>query len=198
MNTTQPQWTVRLDATRPKDNPGFSDLLPILASHFRVLESAEKFIGPYNAKQRASLLTYMPPSAELLKQMVRQNGMNDITYNSFINSLVRFCEITKGQRALPTPHPSAIHSIQLGAPAFSLKMGENDSTMVYVAGVEIPLIVKGLKNPQQIKFIIARPKLSKLGTASASNWEILFFKTNPGYIVDWYDSALNPKYSGIF
>lgn len=196
--TQHPQWVARLDATRPKNNPGFTDLLPILAAHYRVLESAEKIIGPYNAKQRSSQFAYMPPSSEMLKQLVRQGQMNDITYNSFINSLIRFCAQSKGQRALPTPHPSTIHSIQLGAPAFSLKQGEGDVTMVYIAGTDVPLHVKGLRNPQHIKFIIARPKLSKLGTASSDKWEILFFKENPGYIVDWCDSALNPRYSGTF
>lgn len=197
MTHEQPQWALRLDASRPKHITDFTDLLPILAAHYRVLESAERFIGPYNAKQRASSLGYMPPSRETLRQMIKQGGMNDITYNSFINNLIRFCEQHKGQRALPTPHPSSIHSIQLGAPAFTLVPNGKDDTIVNIAGTEKPLIVKGLRNPEQMKFIIVRPKLSKLGTASSDRWEILFFKHNPGYIVDWYDSQLNPRYSGI-
>lgn len=190
------QWTIRLDATRQDSD--YSDLLPIVEYHYRVLESATNFLGPYNSKQRASSLAYMPPSHAQIEQTVKQGGMNAITFNSFVNSLVRFCEKTKGQRALPTPHPSTIHSIQLGAPAFSLEQGPKGVTMVYIAGSDKPLLVKGLYNPKQIKFIIVRPKLSKLGTASSGKWEILFFKDNPGYLVEWCDSMMNPKYSGIY
>lgn len=196
MSDLLPRWCARLDAFRTKEDLDYSDLLSIVSIHFRVLESAEKFLGPYNAKQRSNNI-YMAPTKDLLKQMVKQQGMNDLTYNSFINSLIKFCEQYKGNRALPTPHPSSIHSIQLASPAFNLQQGDEGVIMVFLAGNEKPLLVKGLKNPEQMKFIIVRPKLSKLGTPSVSRWEILFFKHNPGYIVDWYDSMLNPRYSGI-
>lgn len=196
METTLPQWSVRLDASRPATDPGFTDLLPLVAHNFKMLAQAAEFLGPYNARQR-SAARYTPPSKETLRELIKQGGVNDFSYFAFINALVRFCENTKGMRALPTPHPSVIHSIQLPQPAFELHAGPGGDTMVSVAGAEVPLIVKGLRKPDEIKFIIVRPKLSKLGTASANNWEILFFRQALGYIPDWVDSHLNPRYSGI-
>jgi hypothetical protein len=65
-------------------------------------------------------------------------------------------------------------------------------------GIEVPLVVKGLRSPSEIKFIIVRPKLSRLGTASANDWEILFYREGLGYIPDWADTQLNPRYSGVY
>lgn len=200
MNIEQPKWSLRLDARRPINNPGFTDLVPILNQHFKVHEAAERFLGPYNAKQRNSQLAYMPPTKEAIQENVRQGGMNSLTYNAFVNALIRFCETTKGNRGLPTPHPSIIHSIQLALPAFAIEQENKNDIMINVIGSDIPLLVDAnrLRNFKEFKFIIVRPRLSKLGTASANNWEILFFKQNLGYLVDWYDSDQNPRYSGIF
>lgn len=195
--TTLPRWSVRLDATRPSTDPGFTDLLPIVNQHFRAHQSTEAFLGPYNARQRNSKYPYQAPDKETLKQMVKQGGMNDFSYAAYLASIIRFCEQHKGQRAVPAPHPSSIHSIQLPLPAFELKTKGNE-TYVHIMGSPIPLIVKNLLNPETVKFIIVRPKLSKLGTASASNWEILFYRQALGYIPDWADSQLNPRYSGIY
>lgn len=192
---TLPRWSVRLDASRPAGEPGFVDLVPLVAHHYQMHVKAVEFLGPYNAKQRARP-TYIPPSAEMLKQMIPRGRVNDFTCMAFINSLVRFCEQHKGLRALPTPHPSVIHSIQLPSPAFELQDGEG-GTMIKIAGVDVPVLVKGLRGSNEVKFIIVRPKLSSLGTASASNWEVLFFRTNMGYIPDWADTQLNPRYSGV-
>jgi len=124
--------------------------------------------------------------------------MNDFSYSAYLNSIIRFCEQSKGLRAVPTPHPSTIHSIQLPLPAFELKNAGNDETNVFVIGVPTPLVVKGLRDLDTVKFIIVRPKLSQLGTASAKNWEVLFYRSPIGYIPDWADSQLNPRYSGVF
>lgn len=196
--STLPRWSVRLDATRPPSDPGFSDLLPVVAHHYRMYSQAVEFLGPYNAKQRGvTSRPYLAPSREQLKQAIRQGSVNDFTYQAFIGSLLKFCETSKGLRALPTPHPSVIHSIQLPLPAFALSSGQNGDTMVQLMGIETPLVVKGLRNYDDIKFIIVRPKLSKLGTASAMNWEVLFFRQGLGYVPDWVDTQLNPRYSGI-
>ena len=192
-----PRWSVRLDATRPPQQPGFGDLLPIINHHFRVHEAADKFLGPYNARQRNSRYPYSAPDRETLREIVKQGGMNDFSYSAFLNSIIRFCESYKGLRALPAPHPSTIHSIQLPLPAFELKTSGGE-TAVSIMGTETPLIVKGLRDPDTVKFIIARPKLSQLGTASAKNWEVLFYRQALGYIPDWADSQLNPRYSGTF
>ena len=193
-----PRWSVRLDAARPPASPGFSDLTPIVNQHFRVHESVDRFLGPYNARQRNSQYPYQPPDRDTLRQLIKQGGMNDFSYSAFLNSIIRFCEQHKGLRAMPTPHPSTIHSIQLPLPAFELKSGKPGETQVFITGSEVPLIVKGLRDPDTVKFIIARPKLSQLGTASAKNWEVLFYRQAVGYIPDWADSHLNPKYSGIY
>lgn len=196
METSLPRWKVRLDASRPASDPGFSDLIPLVAHHYKLHAQAVDFLGPYNAKQRGAKM-YMAPSKEQLKAVIRQGPVNDFTYQAFINSLVRFCEKTKGTRALPTPHPSVIHSIQLPVPAFALTPGQKDGTIVQLMGIEVPLIVHGLRQPDDIKFVIVRPKLSKLGTASAKNWEVLFFHEPHGYLPEWVDTYLNPRFSGI-
>jgi len=192
-----PRWSVRLDASRPADNPGWSDLVPVVTRHYRLHEALSEFLGPYNAKQRAAS-HYTPPDRDVLRGLIRQGGVNDFSYLAFINSVVRFCEATRGLRALPTPHPSVIHSIQLPLPAFELQAGNGSDTIVQLMGIEVPLVVKGLRSPNEIKFIIVRPKVSRLGTASASNWEILFYREGLGYIPDWADTQLNPRYSGVY
>lgn len=196
--STLPRWSVRLDATRPPQEPGFSDLMPLIVHHYKLHEQAVEFLGPYNAKQRNGKTPYLAPSKEQLKAAVKQGKVNDFTYHAFINSLARFCETTKGSRALPTPHPSVIHSIQLPLPAFELHAGRSGDTMIQLIGVDVPLVVRGLRQPDDVKFIIVRPKLSKLGTASSNNWEVLFFREARGYIPDWVDTNLNPRYSGIW
>jgi hypothetical protein len=194
IESTLPRWSVRLDAKRPH---GFSDLVPMVATHLRAHEAAQKFLGPYNARQRAQK-HYMAPDATLLREMIRQGAMNDFSYAALINSLIRFCEQTKGQRGLPEPHPSTIHSIQLPQPAFEIRNGEGGDTIVSIIGIKEPLIVRGLRDASEVRFIIVRPKLSQLGTASASNWEVLFFRQAHGYIPEWVDSSLNPRWSGKF
>lgn len=195
--STLPRWSVRLDAHRPPEEPGFSDLLPLIAHHYRLHTQAVDFLGPYNSRQRSGPGPYLPPSREQLREVIRQGAVNDFTYQAFISSLIRFCEVTKGTRALPTPHPSVIHSIQLPLPAFELQPGHSGDTIIQLIGLEVPLLVKGLRQAGDVKLIIVRPKLSKLGTASARNWEVLFFRQPLGYIPDWVDTHLNPRYAGI-
>ena len=198
MENTLPRWSVRLDAARPATNPGFSDLLPIVGHHFRLHQQAIEFLGPYNARQRGYGRAYLAPTRDELRAAIKQGGVNDFTYQAFIARLAAFCEMTKGLRALPEAHPSVIHSIQLPQPAFELYAEKSGDTMVQIAGTPTPLLVKALRQPDEVKFIIVRPKLSKLGTASAKNWEVLFFKQALGYVPDWVDSFINPRYSGIY
>ena len=193
-----PKWAARLNASRPVDNPGFTDLLTLLKHHYNLHAQAEAFLGPYNARQRAKgeKFLYSAPTNDELKAAIKKGGVNTLTYLAFISSLVKFCEMSKGLRALPTPHPSVVHSIQLPLQAFIITPEKDGVCKVDVAGIETPLFVKGLMHPEQIKFIIVRPKLSKLGTASATNWEILFFRNNFGYIPEWVDSNINPRWAG--
>lgn len=192
---TLPRWNARLDAHRAH---GFSDLIPMVAAHYRLHEAAEAFLGPYNARQRSSKFPYCPPDKETLKQMIPQGRVSDLVYIPFLSSLVRFCELSKGQRGLPTPHPSIIHSIQLPEPAFSLQSGSSGSTMIKIVGINEPVEVRGLRQSETIRFLIVRPRLSKLGTASGTKWEVLLFQNAFGYIPDWTDAMINPKFSGKF
>lgn len=198
MDTSLPRWSVRLDAHRPSQTTDFSDLLSVVAHHFRAHHQAMEFLGPYNARQRGYGRTYVAPSRDELRAAIQQGGMNDFSYQALLNSLVRFCENTKGQRALPEVHPSVIHSIQLPLPAFELTSAGTGDTMIKLNGASEPLLVKGLRQPEEVKFIIVRPKLSKLGTASARSWEVLFFRQALGYVPDWVDSFLNPRFAGVY
>lgn len=187
---------MRLDAAR--STADFSDLLTIVGHHFRVFADAEAFLGPYNARQRGNKL-YAAPTREELKAAIKQGGMNDVTYLNFISSIIKFCETTKGNRALPTPHPSTVHSIQLPQPAFELSQVKQNGkimTELQVPAAE-PVYMNGVRSPENVKFVILRPKLSKLGTAAVRNWEALLFNQNLGYVPYWTDSNLNPRWSGM-
>jgi hypothetical protein len=192
-----PRWVARLNVARPQTD--YTDLLQLVSQHYRVYASAESFLGPYNARARNAKM-YWPPSRDELKAAVKQHGMNDFSYLALISNLIKFCERTKGMRALPTPHPSTVHSIQVPEPAFTLrsnttcsKMGTHELTL---SGVE-PVFLSGVRNPDQVKFVILRPKLSRLGTPSAKEWEVMLFNQNHGYIPNWTDSTLNTKWVGL-
>lgn len=190
-----PRWNVRLDAYN-KD--GFNSLSSLVYHHFKVYESLEKFLAPYNARQRSSNFPYKPPSKEALEQAVKIGQMNYFSYTNMINNTIRFCEQNKGMKCLPAPHPTTIHSIQLPQPAFEITEADNGDKIISIAGIDEVITVKKLLAPDNFKFIIVRPRLSKLGTPSASNWEVLFFKPAFGYIVDWCDSNVNPRWAGTY
>ncbi len=195
--TELPRWAVRLNVSRPIND--YSDLLETVAKHYRVYAAAEAYISPYNARQRAREI-YTAPTREELRSAIKQGGMNDFSYTAFLSSLIKFCENTKGLRALPMPHPSTIHSIQIPEPAFSIAgvadKASNFTHQLLIPGAE-PIFLNGVRNPETIRFVIVRPKLSKLGTASAKEWECLLFTHNHGYIPHWVDSNLNPRWSGV-
>lgn len=194
--TTLPSWSARLPVYRPPGS-AWDDLLSLVAHHYRLHAQAVDFIGPFNSKQRGSGGAYVPPTRDQLKLVIRQGKINDFTYQAFVSSLIRFCEKTKGTRALPTPHPSTIHSIQLAPPTFELQHSGPGVTALKVMGISDPIFIKGAGQPERTKFVILRPRLSKLGTASATNWEVLLFQDAHGYIPEWTDSHLNPRYAGV-
>lgn len=193
-----PRWNARLNISR--QFPNYADLMKLVGVHFSVHQELESFLGPYNARQRSQKI-YRAPTRDDLKSAVRQRSMNDISYNALLSATIRFCEQTHGLRALPTPHPSVIHSIQLPQPAFVIdrapagcKMGTHQ---LLVSGAE-PIYIQALRASLTPKFVIIRPRLSKLGTPSVKDWEILLFDTNHGYIPNWVDSAINPRFAGIY
>lgn len=191
---TLPKWNAKFNVTRPFNE--WSDMQQIAGEHYKVFAEAEAFIAPFNAKQRAKPI-YTPPNREVLRGSIRCGRMNELTYSALLASLVRFCETTKGNRALPTPHPSLIHSIQLPAGAFAFESTDNPNKTALLIPNADPVFIQGAKHLEKTKFIIVRPKLSKLGTASAVSWEVLLFNQNYGYIPEWVDSNMNPRWSGI-
>ena len=192
----EPQWRARLNLIR--ETTEYADLLSIVSHHFRMYSSAEAFLGPYNAQQRSNLI-YVPPSREQLHELVKQGSVNNITYAAFLASLMRFCEHTKGTRALPAPHPSTVHSIQLPEPAFSLTQAPTGSRIasheLTIPGAE-PVYVQGVRNTDSVKFVIVRPKLGRNGSPMVREWEVLLFDSNFGYLPTWTDSSMNPRWSG--
>jgi hypothetical protein len=195
MSIELPRWVARVDATRTVTD--YSDLLLLVARHLSMFSSAETYLGPYNARQRqtTSKVFYTSPSREELRQIVKSCGVNEITYSAFLSSLIRFCDETKGLRALPLPHPSTLHSIQLPQGTFEISTKDGVSELSVMGGSS-PITLKGLRNPGQYKFIVLRPKLARSGTPSAKNWEALLFTQNLGYVPMWVDSMINPRWAG--
>lgn len=192
MSTELPRWVARVDATRAVTD--FSDLLMLVTRHLSMFTSAESYLSPYNARQRSNSF-YTAPTREELRQVVKSCGVNEITYSAFLSSLIRFCEQTKGLRALPLPHPSTLHSIQLPQGTFEIKTKDGVPELSVAGGLS-PVTLKGLRSPDQYKFVILRPKLARSGTPSAKNWEALLFTQNHGYIPMWADSTINPRWAG--
>ena len=192
-----PYFDQRLEAFRP-DHLDFSDLSGLVNSHYKVAVDIEKYIGPYNARQRNSQFPYAAPTREDINNSIKSGGMNSATFSLYVTNLIKFCEQTKGMRGLPQPHPSTIHSIQAPESTFSLTPKSNGITMIELMGATSPIFVKGLRNVSAYRFLIVKQRIGKLGTASIKKWDVLFFKQPIGYIPHWVDTTLNTKFSGIF
>lgn len=201
-------WSARLDVAR--ESGSFDDLAKIVKSTFILYSRAEKLISPWNARQQDAKF-YMAPSREFMKESLASSGtaLNEFAFNAFITGLVRFCEKHKGKKQLPLPHPSTHHSTHWPDGTFEIRdikdatglewltEGGTPVSKITLMGIVEPLYVKNLRL-REFKYLIVRPKLSKLGTASATAWEALFFKNSHGFLVDHVDSNLNPRYAGIF
>ena len=190
-----PQWTTRTDVELASGDYG--PLLGLVAVSYHVYSKAEEFLGPFNAKQRGHGI-YTPPTRDQLRAAIPQYRMNPVSHSAFLSSLIAFCERTKGMQALPTPHPSIIHSIQLQPSTFEIKC-QDGKVDLFLAGMDEPLKLKfaNAKTAEATKFIILRPKISTVGTASATRWEVLLFDKAYGYIPNWVDANLNPRWSGV-
>jgi hypothetical protein len=182
-----PQYDQRLNIYR--DDNDYGDLLTMIKYHFDVFCQAEKFLGPYNARQRSQKY-YIPPTKEALKEAIRRGGMNDFSYNFFIGSLILFCEKTNGMRALPYPHPCLIYSLQLHKTVFTLEKLEKNEYEIKIPYCN-PIKIKNIRNSDKIKFIIVRPRVGKSGTPSTTDWEILLFNKTITYIPNWVDNNMN-------
>lgn len=213
-NISQHQWAQRSDAFRSADVRVFDDVLNVIEGTYRAYSKITEILGPYNAKQLGHDYPYSPPSKEYLQEMSKRapKGLSDFVYNAMLTSAVRFCSSHKGKKQLATPHPSTHHSAHYPDGTFEIEYLENVLPKIHktqnlnfvakslakisVIGINDPIYVENLKE-RNYKYIIIRPKLGKLGTASAIHWEALFYTQNFGFLIDHCDSNLNPRYSGI-
>lgn len=210
MTNEEITWNCKLDAFRPIND--YSDLIRVVACYYEMYSKAAEFVGPWIAKQRNGIV--FCPDREQVKSFLGKERAY-ISYNArsrFIDSLITFIKVYKGKKTLITPSISSHHSAQfpsgsfeisqVNEPVFNSTKGSPSGTKIHkidLAGAEHPIYVENLwMNPSDVKFLIVRPKLGKLGTPNILRWEVMFYKKDHGYIIDHTDSQLNPKWSGIF
>jgi hypothetical protein len=170
-------------------------------------------MGPWIAKQNGNAM--LSPNKEVIAAAVGKprSVISQGTYSKFIDSLFDFAIRSNGRRAMITPNPTTHHSAQFSTGAFKISKCEKPVVLrddkgtrrpqktlheLNVFGADAPLFIENLGvDPDKIKFVILRPKLGKLGTASVTRWEALLFTSKTDYMVEHTDSDYNPRYSGI-
>lgn len=215
MSKNEFKWTGSCNIYRPTTD--YSDLIKIVGCYYDMYSRAVAVIAPAIARQQGK--TFIPVDRETIKSALGRERpyISFRARTAFIDSLERFMVVTKGKKALITPSPSSHHSAQFPSGSFSIghaqasdaqslrkPPGRKSSTTVQrvfeitLTGAETPFWVEDLRCPiEAIRFILIRPKLGKLGTPSATNWEMLYSTSDPGYLVEHVDSDLNPRWAGI-
>lgn len=206
------KWNAKHDAFRSTTD--FSDLLKIVACYYEMYSRAVTFLGPWIAKQQGNL--FIPPDREDIKAALGKEraAMSFGARSAFIESVIQYVSRSRGSKTLITPNPSSHHSAQFPAGSFQISpvsappILRDDRGLRPTAaavfqidffGASEPVFIENLRiPPDQIQFIIVRPKLGKLGTASANRWEVLLYKNAHAYLVDHVDSHLNPRWAGIY
>jgi hypothetical protein len=205
------RWNAKHDAF--KQTTDFSELLQIVSCYYEMYFKAAAFLGPYIAKQNGSM--FLVPDKDQIK-MALGKERPQISFRArsfFIDALINFVDKTRGKKALISPNPSSHHSAQFPVGTFEIKsvidkiqlrddkeIRKPAKTLHRIDFVNVaePVYIENLSIPEhQIKFIIIRPKLGKLGTPSTSRWEVLLYKNSHGFLVEHVDSHLNPRWSGI-
>jgi hypothetical protein len=207
------RWNAKLDVYRPTTE--FSDLLKIVACYYEQYSRASTFLGPWIAKQFGNTMFFAPSKEQLETALGTQRpAISFRARTAFIDAIISYLSKNKGKKTLITPSPSSHHSAQFPSGTFEIsevkeahprlrddKMIRKEVRTLHkieFANAQEPVYVENLViPPDQISFIILRPKLGKLGTASANRWEALFYKRHHGYIVEHVDSHLNPRWSGL-
>jgi len=202
---------IRVDVFRPTTS--FSDVLRVVAANYEMYNRAYDFMGPWIAKQNGNAM--LSPSKEIIADAVGKprSVISQMTYSKFVDSLFDFAIKSAGRKALITPNPTTHHSAQFSTGAFKITKCDKDVTLrddknirrkpktlheLNVFGADAPLYIENLGiDPDKVKFVILRPKLGKLGTASVSRWEALLFTSKIDYLINHTDSDYNPRYSGI-
>lgn len=202
-----PKWAFRCDVLRPTSD--FSDLLKVVSCHYELYEKGARYMSPCISRQVGSQMPFVGPDREQIKNALGKARavIHPVTYHSYVSELHDFASRTKGKRQLITPHPSTHHSAQFASGTFSIEKcqavklqkskGITPLHKFNVFGASVPFYVEGLKiNADHISFIIIRPRLGKLGTSSAVNWEVLGFRQKFQYLIDHVDSTVNPRFTG--
>ena len=200
----------RTDIIRPISN--YDDLAKALYCTVKTYQLIESKIAPLIAKQINAGAMFAFVTKEWIRENVSSNnGMHPIMYNRMLDSIELFYSKHKGMRRLPSPHIVSHRSVHYGEGMFSfeqidvekyLKMTPNKDRKytvntvykVYVDGLE-PFYIENLRG-SGFKYMLFRPKLGKTGMPNMTSWEALFFKTNPGYMIDHIDTDKNPRYNG--
>lgn len=213
---TTVRWAARLDALRPIDQHSFDDLGRIVATYYEMYRCVNAFLGPWNAKQVGSTFPYQPPEREQLRQALGRPRpwISDRAHTALIEAAINFCTASKGRRQLITPSPVTHHSAQFARSAFSIRVVRDKMDFYRAPGTKAPDIVKicwelqlagatspvFIENaplkPEEVGFIILRPRLGKQGIPSPSRWEVLLYRQPLGYLIEHVDSELNPRYCG--
>lgn len=211
-----PRWAARLDVLRPLDHHSFDDLGRIVATYYEMYSRVSAFLGPWNAKQVGSTFPYQAPEREQLRQVLGKPRpwVSDRAHTALIEAAVNFCTATKGRRQLVTPSPVTHHSAQFARSAFSVRTVGDTMNFYRAPGTRVPDAIKvcwelqlaGASSaiyvenaplkPEDVGFIILRPRLGKLGTPNLSRWEVLLYRQSLGYLIEHVDSEMNPRYCG--
>lgn len=204
------RWNAKHDVFRQTTE--FTDLLKIVACYYEMYSRAAMFVGPWVAKQHG--IAFLPPEREQIKAALGKErpAISLRARLSFIEAVITHLTVSRGRKTLITPDPSSHHSAQFPAGTFAISSVSTPVVLrddrairkatktvhkIEFAGAEAPVFVEDLRiPPDQINFVILRPKLGKLGTASTNKWEVLLFKKQIGYMVDHVDSTLNPRWAG--
>lgn len=206
-----PRWSVRTDIYRSTTD--FSDLLRIVACYYEMYSKAYSYLGPWIAKQNN--MNFLAPDKDEIKAGIGKPraSVSFTAYSKFVEALFNFAIKSKGRKALINPNPTTHHSAQFPQGTFSITPVLEDVTLrdersvrkpvktlhkIEFFGADAPVYVENLNiSPDQVKFIIVRPKLGKLGSPSTKKWEVLLYRQAHTYLVDHVDSDLNPRWSGI-
>ena len=204
-----PLWSARCDALR--SNQSYGDLIKIVQAYYDMYDKGAKFLTPWISRQNNSYLPFQIPEKDDFKQIMGKpkSAIHPVMYHNFISESLNFVFKHKGKRTLISPHPTTHHSAQFSVGTFSITKVDNNKiarratqrkTLFEISffGSNEPVYVENLQLiPEHVKFIILRPKIGKLGTASVTNWEILFYKSSHSYLINHVDSDLNPRYAGV-
>lgn len=204
--------SVRLNAYRPIGEL-YDDISIAVNSYLKFYSRIERSIAPYNSKNAYGHLPYIPPTRQYLIDVIGQRNipknLDELTVNNMLTSTIRFCERHKGKRQLCLPHHSTHHSLQFSYGNFVIdevtkeefnSLGRSNSKINNVHKISLtgfkPLYVENFR-PNKFKYLILRQRMSKTGVPSTTNWEILLFKNNFQYMIEWVDAEINTRYCGI-